>query len=213
MYYNFKKSKRFYENLDQLDDSHSNSDVSLNKGGFDSVNSSPSRPSRTSISQFLQFFNQEQNVKQQKKVRYQSSSLPEKKSKPIAIPSPKSNHSKPSKNFEFNMDDLFVDDLPNGNTISDLMVECTQTIGFETYIFYYPIEIGDYSINLWSKDQKYFSFSIFKNGKSLTDSHIREYLNNPSITTTSQLNNEEIKNLLEIFRYVWLESNSSSRSY
>lgn len=209
MYYSssLKRSKRIYDNLNQLDERASDSQKSA---GTPPEGLSPKKSG--TFSNFLQYFMVQEKVQDQYQsdrksgISRQVMSLPE-RSQPITIPSSKSSSNQHSKrNLQFEIEGLQYDEgMPNGKVINDLMVECTQVLGKEVFVFYYPVEIGDFSLNLWSKDQKVFSLSIYENGQavSLADARIRDFL--PS-TNKPEFNLSQIQNLIYNMRCVCCRS-------
>jgi len=199
--YNMKRSQRVYQGLNQLTELEERSKLPRESA---ENNYTPSMKTR------------------------QSTSLPE-RSRPIAITNPRSvyNHqSNKRMNNDLDEDDLFEEDRPNGKAIHDLMVECTQVLGNEAYVFYYPIEIGDWSVNLWSKDQKMFSMTIFENGRpvSLQDSRLKDWLaistfSSPSLSRAgnhgtacpNEFNIFQIEKLLSHLRCVWQGDHVNTR--
>jgi hypothetical protein len=47
-------------------------------------------------------------------------------------------------------------------------MDCESHIGNDLYQFYFPIEIGDFVVNLWTKMGLDFSITIYENGSSIS---------------------------------------------
>ncbi|PRP89852.1 hypothetical protein PROFUN_00194 [Planoprotostelium fungivorum] len=47
-------------------------------------------------------------------------------------------------------------------------VDCESHIGQDLYTFYFPIEIGDFVVSMWSKTGSLFSVTLYENGTPLS---------------------------------------------
>eukprot|EP01117_Protostelium_nocturnum_P008964 TRINITY_DN321_c0_g1_i1.p2 TRINITY_DN321_c0_g1~~TRINITY_DN321_c0_g1_i1.p2 ORF type:complete len:107 (+),score=28.51 TRINITY_DN321_c0_g1_i1:319-639(+) len=58
-------------------------------------------------------------------------------------------------------------------------IDCESHIGSELYTFYFPIEIGDFVVSLWSKSTNLYSVTLYENGTQVSprDARLGSWMN------------------------------------